>query len=691
MALTDKLTNIADAIREKTGSTRTMNLEEMAATITNIKIPTALSDLNEDETHRTVTDAEKETWNNKSNFSGNYDDLKNKPTLSLGFGTDGKLYIMVSGVPIGNGVEINGTIDPSDGVVVFSADFSGSSPSATQFYSWEGRVYDNSVYDALSNIKCTDGVAKLTSVYDSDNSRWIKQMMCTGGMFESDNFICSFRAKFSGLAGSWNNVITYGTGTHWTNGLYSDGVKWPAGGEIDAFEQAGVYAETPNTFRLATHWGSGTNSGYPNMHERRSTAAVEFTTDEWHDFKFSLKNGYAQVWVDEVLVGENDFSDCSVSNNYLMDYKPFLKPQAFYIDGSCASKSATSNIYEFEISDFKITQDANVECTGLEIYPQMWPQGTELIFPVGAELYLDRVYTPENTSNKACTWVSSNPTVATVVQGHVNVIGIGTATITAKCGNATAQYVLTSAENSNIPCVKLSLTQTAISLVSGDTYDLSNILYKYPNFTTESVSFTTGSETVEVSDAGIVTAINEGNGTISVSCGVNTLEVSITVSAPNTPLIDNTFDNVDKAIGAVSDTLIGGFTAGQTYTAIWVVMPNPKYTSGARIFSSCFYKNKAPGIQVDSSTLQLIGRESIHYNIDLGTAADGIEIRAVFTVGGITKFYVDGELKYTGTSNVDSSNYPVGTDTWFTNGAVSDQQYTLRRAALYAGEYLGTF
>ena len=55
-----------------------MNLEGMAAAVTNIKIPTALSDLNEDETHRTVTDAEKKTWNNKSNFSGNYDDLKNK-------------------------------------------------------------------------------------------------------------------------------------------------------------------------------------------------------------------------------------------------------------------------------------------------------------------------------------------------------------------------------------------------------------------------------------------------------------------------------------------------------------------------------------------------------------------------------------------------------------------------------------
>lgn len=36
MALTDKLTNIANAIREKTGSTRTMNLEEMAVAIAGI-------------------------------------------------------------------------------------------------------------------------------------------------------------------------------------------------------------------------------------------------------------------------------------------------------------------------------------------------------------------------------------------------------------------------------------------------------------------------------------------------------------------------------------------------------------------------------------------------------------------------------------------------------------------------------
>ena len=37
--------------------------------------------ITEDSTHRFVTDSEKSSWNNKSNFSGNYNDLTNKPTI----------------------------------------------------------------------------------------------------------------------------------------------------------------------------------------------------------------------------------------------------------------------------------------------------------------------------------------------------------------------------------------------------------------------------------------------------------------------------------------------------------------------------------------------------------------------------------------------------------------------------------
>lgn len=42
-------------------------------------IPDELADLSDDSTHRVVTDAEKTAWNNKSDFSGSYNDLTDLP------------------------------------------------------------------------------------------------------------------------------------------------------------------------------------------------------------------------------------------------------------------------------------------------------------------------------------------------------------------------------------------------------------------------------------------------------------------------------------------------------------------------------------------------------------------------------------------------------------------------------------
>ena len=56
-------------------------------------IPTAVSDLSDDSTHRVVTDTEKTTWNGKSDFSGSYTDLTDKPTL----GTASALDVASSG------------------------------------------------------------------------------------------------------------------------------------------------------------------------------------------------------------------------------------------------------------------------------------------------------------------------------------------------------------------------------------------------------------------------------------------------------------------------------------------------------------------------------------------------------------------------------------------------------------------
>ena len=145
----------------------------LKALIDAITVPTKLSQLSGDSTHRVVTDAEKTAWNAKSNFSGAYADLTGKPTiptvptnvsafdndkgyltsvpseyiteselnakgyltqhqdisgkvdkagLTLGRQGDGLLYVFVDGQPVGDGVDlpaggIDGYITPDKQIV----------------------------------------------------------------------------------------------------------------------------------------------------------------------------------------------------------------------------------------------------------------------------------------------------------------------------------------------------------------------------------------------------------------------------------------------------------------------------------------------------------------------------------------------------------------------------------------------
>ena len=58
-----------------------LSASDVGALPNTVVIPDALSDLTDDATHRTVTDAEKEAWNAKSNFSGKYEDLTGQPDI----------------------------------------------------------------------------------------------------------------------------------------------------------------------------------------------------------------------------------------------------------------------------------------------------------------------------------------------------------------------------------------------------------------------------------------------------------------------------------------------------------------------------------------------------------------------------------------------------------------------------------
>lgn len=461
--------------------------------------------------------------------------VKKKKYLGLYFGI---LIFFITGCHSENVKENTQSISNVTNEVVFSADFSGNSPSDKQFYSWEGREYDGKLYEPLSAIECEDNTAHLKTFYDDSIGLWRTQMLSTAGIFETDDFTCEFQGKFSDEVGSWQCVITYGTGTYWTDDIYSDGIKWPSGGEIDVFEQTfQIDTETGEKkarFVPSIHYGNGRDSVYPDAHLVERGEAVEFKAGEWHKFKFSLNDGILTAWIDEEKICENNYSEYTVNNDYLCEYHPFLNPQAFYIEaGVDVSKADKSKVYEFCIKDFTIYQEKNVDCTSLEIFPEMWEKGTELVFPVGSVLYLEKNFTPEDTSNKACKWHSSDESVATVTEGFVKTLSEGKTVITAKCGKASAEYIVTVSNSASVPIAKIQPSNNNITIMQGKEFELQ--YYAYPSFATEEVRAESKNKEIidiiednikgiSIGESEILLTSNSQNAMIDVSVVENTRE-----------------------------------------------------------------------------------------------------------------------------------------------------------------------
>ena len=76
--ITDEQLNV---IATKVAAKGFYTKSEVDALVAKIVVPTKLSQLTDDSTHRLVTDAEKQKWNNKSDFNGSYNSLTDKPTI----------------------------------------------------------------------------------------------------------------------------------------------------------------------------------------------------------------------------------------------------------------------------------------------------------------------------------------------------------------------------------------------------------------------------------------------------------------------------------------------------------------------------------------------------------------------------------------------------------------------------------
>ena len=165
----------------------------------------------------------------------------------------------------------------------------------------------------------------------------------------------------------------------------------------------------------------------------------------------------------------------------------------------------------------------------------------------GETATLTATVTPDNATNKTVTWTSSDKSVATVEDGVVTPVAEGTATITAKAGEQTAECAVTvNPEGTIIPVTKVELNKTSLTL-NEEASETLTATVKPENATNKTVTWSSDKTDVATVDSnGKVTAVAEGTATITAKAGEQTATCAVTVVAKDADIVAVTGITLDK-------------------------------------------------------------------------------------------------------------------------------------------------
>ncbi len=190
-------------------------------------------------------------------------------------------------------------------------------------------------------------------------------------------------------------------------------------------------------------------------------------------------------------------------------------------------------------SSSAVTITANVPMTGIAL------SKNEATINKGSILTLTANKQPAGISdNSPINWSSSNPSIATVVDGKVNAVSVGEAVITAECKGFSDTCKVTIIN----PMTGISLNKSTLSLNKGEKFTLT--ASKNPVDATDStpITFSSANGGVATVDGnGVVTAVSNGDTVITATCGSFTATCKVTVENLLTGLkIDKTLVTIDK-------------------------------------------------------------------------------------------------------------------------------------------------
>ncbi len=126
---------------------------------------------------------------------------------------------------------------------------------------------------------------------------------------------------------------------------------------------------------------------------------------------------------------------------------------------------------------------------------------------------------PENATNRAESYYSSNPEVATVnAKGRLVANAAGTSVISIMVGGKSVEFTLTVVDKIIIPAVEIKLAISTLELMLETTYNLAPQVRVLPLEANDGLDYSSSnSSIVSVNEEGILTGVSEGTAVITVA------------------------------------------------------------------------------------------------------------------------------------------------------------------------------
>lgn len=236
-------------------------------------------------------------------------------------------------------------------------------------------------------------------------------------------------------------------------------------------------------------------------------------------------------------------------------------------DESIASVSRDGVVSAIKLGSCTITATAGEKQDVCQVTVKPIPVSSISIKPTSCKMYvggtqvLQVTVLPENATDKTVTWSSDDTSVAKVSDGTITAVGLGTCTITARAGEKSANCQV-EVENNFVPVTSISLDQTSMTLVVGDSGTLTATVLP-TDASNPAVSWSSDDTSVATVSDGTVNAISVGTCTITATAGNRSATCYVTVRSSTVPVTSVTLNTSSLSL-----------SVGQSSTLTATVLPS---------------------------------------------------------------------------------------------------------------------